>query len=468
MKKSVRFSFATLLSAFLGAVSPVVAEAEETKVQQAVEAYLFGYPLVTFDMVRQQNTNVAVSGPEQAPMGQLIKMRTYPAVDNHCCAAPNADTLYTMAWFDLSAEPWLVTTPDMGDRYFILPFVDGWSEVFHVASQPLSGGASQVFALTGPGWKGTLPEGVTELKSPTAMVWMLGRIYSTGTPEDYNAVHTLQDGFDLRPLSAWGADWTPPRGTIDPNFDMTTAVREQVNALDADSYFDRLATLLATNPPHLKDADMAAVLSDLGILAGQDFDGSAFGTLQNELLATVPKRAQLRMAVRMKRTDTTNGWLYFTDGVGNWGTDYELRGMANLLGPGWNRPEDAIYPISQADASDDDYDGAKYDYVVRFEDGELPPANGFWSLTMYDKDLFFVPNEINRYAVGSHTALTKGNDGAVEIVIQSDAPAADKQSNWLPAPQGQFKLVLRLYDPSGEAPSILNGSWTPPPVERRN
>lgn len=467
MNKTVKLSLATLLAACLGAVSPVVAEVEKTKVQQAVEAYLFGYPLVTFDMVRQQNTNVAVSGPEQAPMGQLIKMRTYPAVDNHCCAAPNADTLYTMAWFDLSVEPWLVNTPDMDDRYYILPFLDGWSEVFHVASQPLSGGESQVLALTGPGWQGTLPEGVTELKSPTAMVWMLGRIYSTGTKGDYAEVHTLQDGFDLRPLSAWGKGWTPPQGIVDPDFDMTTAVREQVNALGPDAYFERLATLLATNPPHPKDADMVALLNELGIQAGSDFDSSGFGALQKELLATVPKRAQLRMALKMKRTGTTNGWLYFTEGVGNWDTDYDLRAMANLLAPGWNRPEDAIYPISQADASGDDYDGAKYDYVVRFEDGELPPANGFWSLTIYDKDLFFVPNEINRYAVGSHTTLNRDEDGAVEIVIQSDPPVANKRANWLPAPKGQFKLVLRLYDPSGEGPSILDGSWTPPPVERR-
>jgi hypothetical protein len=434
--------------------------------KDAVEAYLYGYPLVTFDMVRMQNTNVAEAGAENAPMGQLIKMRSYPAVDNHCCAAPNADTLYTMAWFDLSEEPWIVTMPNMGKRYYILPFLDGWSEVFHVASQPLNGGDARTFAITGPGWAGALPEGVTEIKSSTAMVWMLGRIYSTGTKEDYAEVHALQDAFDLRPLSAWGQDWTPPKGEVDSAVDMKTAVRTQVNGLDAEAYFDRLAKLMALNPPKPEDEEMVARMRALRIVPGQDFDPGKLRFLTRELLETVPKRAQLRAGIRLKRTDTQNGWLYFTDGVGNWGTDYELRAMANLLGPGWNRPSDAIYPISQHDAHGHEYDGAEHDYVIRFAPGQLPPAKGFWSLAIYDKDMFFVPNSINRYAVGSHTALKHNADGSIHIHIQAISPGTDKEANWLPAPKGQFQLVLRLYDPATTPPSILDGSWTPPPVER--
>jgi len=434
--------------------------------KDAVEAYLYGYPLVTFDMVRTQNTNVAESGAENAPMGQLIKMRTYPAVDNHCCAAPNADTLYTMAWFNLSKEPWLVSAPDMGDHYYMLPFLDGWSEVIHVVSQPLNGGGAQTYAITGPDWTGTLPEGVVEVKSPTAMVWMLGRIYSTGTEADYAEVHALQDAFDLRPLSAWGQDWTPPKGEVDPAVDMKTAVRTQVNSLSAEAYFDRLAKLMALNPPKAEDEEMVIRMKALGIVPGQDFDPGKLRFLTRELLGTVPKRAQLRAGIRLKRTDTKNGWLYFKDGVGNWGTDYELRAMANLLGPGWNRPSDAIYPISQHDAHGHEYDGAKYNYVIRFAPGQLPPAKGFWSLTLYDKDMFFVSNSINRYAVGSHTALRPNADGSIHIHIQAISPGTDKEANWLPAPKGQFQLVLRLYDPAKTAPSILDGSWTPPSVER--
>jgi hypothetical protein len=404
--------------------------------------------------------------PKNAPMGQLIKMRTYPAVDNHCCAAPNADTLYTMAWFDVSQKPWIVSAPDMGERYYMLPFLDGWSEVLHVANQPLNGGKAQTYAITGPGWSGSVPEGVTEIRSPTAMVWMLGRIYSTGTDADYAEVHALQDAFDLRPLSAWGKDWTPPKGSVDPSVDMKTGVRAQVNGLDAEAYFNRLAQLMEKNPPTPQNAGMVARMQALGIVPGEKFDPSQSQILTSEQLGAAPKQALMRAGLRLKKTPTKNGWLYFTEGVGNWGTDYELRAMANLLGPGWNRPSDAIYPISEQDAHGNAYDGAKYNYVIRFAPGQLPPAKGFWSLTIYDKDMFFVPNSVNRYAVGSHTTLTPNADGSIDIHIQATSPGTDKEANWLPAPKGQFQLVLRLYDPAKTAPSILDGSWTPPPVER--
>lgn len=162
---------------FLGLPATGLARTEPTDAPRpveamkiAVDAYGYGYPLVTFDKVRQQNTNVASPDAEHAPVGQMIKMRSYPAVDNHCCAAPNSDTLYTMVWLDVSDEPWIIKVPAMGERYYILPFLDGWSEVFHVASQPLSGGGAQTYAVTGPGWSGTLPQGVIELylqaKSP--------------------------------------------------------------------------------------------------------------------------------------------------------------------------------------------------------------------------------------------------------------------------------------------------------------
>ena len=157
----------------------------------AEDAYIYGYPLVTFDVVRQQQTNVAMPDAEHAPMGQIIKMRNYPAVDNHCCAAPNADTLYTEVWLDVSKEPWVFSIPEMGDRYYMMPMLDGWSEVLAVPSTRNTGGKAQTYAITGPGWSGALPQGVTQVQSPTGMVWILGRIYSTGTPEDYTAVHAL-------------------------------------------------------------------------------------------------------------------------------------------------------------------------------------------------------------------------------------------------------------------------------------
>jgi len=444
------------------APAPGVVEA----VSIATEAYIYGYPLVTFDMVRKQQTNVATPDAEHAPMGQMIKMRTYPAVDNHCCAAPNADTLYTEVWLDVAKEPWILDIPDMGDRYYIVPMLDGWSEVFKVVGTYTTGGKPQTYAITGPGWSGTLPPGVTQVTSPTGMVWILGRIYSTGTPEDYKTVHALQDKFSVVPLSAYGKLYTPPPGVVDPGFDMQTAVRKQVNALDIEAYFSRLAELMKTNPPTAQDAPMVARMARIGLVPGQDFDPRTLGFLDREALRLVPKLALLEMGLHLKRQQTINGWLYFTKGVGNFGTDYLLRGMANLLGPGWNRPQDAVYPLSQKDAHDDEYNGEKHRYVIRFAKGQLPPAEAFWSLTMYDADFFFVPNPINRYDLAQRDRLITNPDGSVDLYVQAESPGKDKEANWLPAPKGKFTLVMRIYAPRATPPSILDGTWTPPPVRR--
>ena len=435
-------------------------------VRIAVDAYIYGYPLVTFDMARRQQTNVAAPDAEHAPVGQMIKMRSYPAVDNHCCAAPNADTLYTLAWLDVGSEPWIFSIPEMGDRYYIMPMLDGFSEVFNVASASATGGRPQQYAIVGPGWSGMLPEGVTRVESPTAMVWLLGRIYCTGTPEDYKAVHDLQDQFSLVPLSAYGKPHTPPTGSVDPEFDMKTGVRAQVNALGIYTYLDYLAKLLKTNPPKTADAEIVARMAKIGIVPGQDFDGSKLGELDRKAIEAVPKLALVKMGLHLKQQKTTNGWLYFTKGVGNFGTDYLTRGMANLLGPGWNRPQDAIYPLSQKDADGNEYDGGKNRYVMRFEKGQLPPVDAFWSMTLYDSDFFFVPNPIDRYAVSQRDAFVANPDGSIDIYIQTESPGKDKEANWLPAPRGKFQLVLRMYGPKKTAPTIVDGSWTPPPVKK--
>lgn len=469
--KPIRCTAAALCLGLIAAL-PIATHAETSSprpvkaVGIATEAYIYGYPLVTFDMARKQQTNVAEADAEHAPMGQMIRMRSYPAVDNHCCAAPNADTLYTETWLDVSKDPWVFSIPEMGDRYYMMPMLSGWSEVIEVAASTTTGSKAQVYAITGPGWSGTLPDGVTQVKSPTGMVWILGRIYTSGTPEDYAAVHALQDKFAVFPLSAWGKPYTPPQGMVDPAFDMKAAVRKQVNALDAEAYFHRLAELMKTNPPTAQDAPMVAKMARIGLVPGQDFDPGKLGKLDREAIRIVPKLALVDMGLMLKRQKTTNGWLYFTKGVGNFGTDYRLRGMANLLGPGWNRPQDAVYPLSQKDAKGDEYNGAKYNYVVRFEKGKLPPADAFWSLTMYDGDFFFAPNAIQRYDLAERDKLVANADGSVDMYLQAESPGKDKEANWLPAPKGKFQLVMRIYAPKKTPPSMLDGTWTPPPVKR--
>jgi hypothetical protein len=430
----------------------------------ATDAYVFGYPLVTMEMTRRVVSNVASPEGTRAPMGQLIKLREYPNSSFRDVTAPNADTLYTTAFFDVGKEPWVISIPDMNGRYALFPMLDGWTTVFEVPGKRTTGTAAQTYAITGPGWKGKLPTGVKEYKSQTSLVWLLGRIYCTGTPEDYAAVHKLQDECKLVPLSSYGKPYTPPPGTVDPSIDMKTAVRDQVNKMDAVAYFTLLCKLMKDNPPAAEDAPEVAKFAKIGIVPGQDFDVSK---LKADFAKRIPEvgfdRIMLQYKINKAMKDV-NGW-GFTTKTGIYGTDYLMRALVTAIGLGANRPQDAIYPVSKVDGADKTYNGANK-YVMHFPKGQLPPAKGFWSLTMYDSDYFFVSNPINRYSISARQNLKANPDGSTDLYLQKDSPGKDKESNWLPAPAGDFILMLRLYWPSETNPSIINGTWKPPAVNK--
>jgi hypothetical protein len=430
-----------------------------------VEVYVYGYPLVTMEMTRRVVTNVAAPQGAHAPMGQFANLREYPNASFRDVTAPNADTLYSSAFLDLSKEPYVLSLPDEAGRYFLMPMLSGWTDVFQVPGKRTTGTKAQTYAITGPGWKGTLPSGVKELKSPTAMVWILGRTYCTGTPEDYKAVHALQDQYKLVPLSAYGASYTPPAGRVDPAVDTKTAVREQVNRMSAGEYFALLAMLMKDNPPAKADARMVAKMKQIGIEPGKAFDPAKLEPAVAKGLADVPKLGVEKIMGHFKQAGTNkNGWT-FTTRAGVYGTDYLQRALIAAIGLGANRPHDAVYPTSEAGADGKPYDGSRK-YVMRFPKGQTPPAQAFWSLTMYNAEYFFVENPLNRYTLSSRSALKTNPDGSTDLYIQKDSPGADKESNWLPAPSGKFILMLRMYWPNEKSPSIINGSWTIPPVKK--
>src|SRR5499426_2140847 len=287
----------------------------------AIDAYIYAYPLVTMEITRRVETNVEKPAGSKAPMGQFARLRNYPAVDDHTVTAPNADTLYTIVWLYVSKEPWILSIPDMKDRFFLFPMLDGWTNVFQDPGKRTTGTKAQKYAITGPGWSGTLPAGVTEYKSPTAMVWVLGRIYCAGTLQDYKAVHALQDQVSAVPLSAYGKPYTPAPGKVDAAIDMKAAPRDQVNAMDAPSYFKLFADLLKTKPPSAEDAPMVAKLAKIGIVPGQDFDASKLDAAVAKGIAAAPKPAQEKIMGHFKQAGTLeNGWI-FTTKAGVYGTD---------------------------------------------------------------------------------------------------------------------------------------------------
>lgn len=432
-----------------------------------VEAYIYGYPLVTIEMTRRVMTNEATIVGTHGPMGRFVNLKEYPTAAFKDVTAPNADTLYSSAWIDVGDEPYVLSMPDEKDRYFLMPMLSAWTDVFAVPGTRTTGTKAQTYAITGPGWKGNLPDGVKELNSPTDIVWIIGRTYCSGTPEDYDAVHAIQAKYSLVPLSSYGKPYTPPKGQVDPNIDMKTPVREQVNRLEMAAYFKLLASLMKDNPPAKADAPMVEKMAKIGIVPGQEFDITRMDPAIRRALQDVPKIAQEKIMGHFTDAGTDkNGWVYTTE-AGSYGTNYLQRALVTAIGLGANLPQDAVYPTSQMDGDGKPYDGANK-YIMHFPKGQTPPVKGFWSLTMYNGEYFFVDNPLNRYTLSPRNDLKFNEDGSLDLYIQKDSPGKEHESNWLPAPSGKFILMLRLYWPEENDPSIVNGTWTPPAVRQVN
>ncbi len=221
---------------------------------------------------------------------------------------------------------------------------------------------------------------------------------------------------------------------------------------------------MKTNPPAPADAPEVAKFARIGLVPGQDFDASK---LKADFIKRIPEfgfdRIKLQFKINHEIKDI-NGWNY-TLKTGIYGTDYLIRALITAAGLGANRPHDAIYPTSFKDAEGHGYDGANK-YVVHFPPGQLPPCEGFWSITMYNAKLFFVANPINRYSISARQDLKRNADGSVDLYVQHESPGGDKEANWLPAPAGKFVLMMRLYWPDESDPSILDGTWTIPAVTK--
>jgi len=430
----------------------------------AVEAYIYGYPLVTMEMTRKVMTNVDSPTASKAPMGQFANMKKYPTVAYQDVTAPNADTLYSVAWINLSEEPYILHVPDEAGRYYLMPVLSAWTNVAADPGTRTTGTKAQDFALTGPRWEGKLPSGVKEIKCPTSLAWIIGRTYCTGTPEDYASVYKIQEKYTLTPLSSYGKPYLPPAGQFDPMLDMKTPVRTQVNAMDASAFFRMLALLMRDNPPAAADAPMVEKMAKIGIEAGKRFEIGRLETAAAQAVMKAPKAAWEKIiAYEEASLERTNGWA-FSLKMGTYGTNYLQRALIAAIGLGANLPEDAVYPYTNVDAENNPLNGENR-YVLHFDKGEIPPVKGFWSLTLYNAAFYFSPNPLNRYTLSTRNALKYNPDGSLDLYIQNQSPGKLKETNWLPAPAGPFILMLRLYWPDSR---VLEGSWQPPAVKKSN
>jgi hypothetical protein len=453
----------------VGQISDVPPAVQSEAEQIALDAYIFGYSLITTDITRVQMSNVDKVEGLHAPAGQFINVKRYPPADFRGVSAPNADTLYSLAWLDL-AEPQVFSYPDMGKRFYLMELSDLWMTDLESPGSRTSGGGAATYLITGPGWAGTVPEGMKHIKVYTRYMVILGRTYANGTDADYEAVNALQAQYKLVPLSAYGKPFTYNAPPVDPNpgFSMTDPPQTVILKMSTADYFNRLATLMGSSaPPANEDGPMLARMAKIGLVPGKSFDSSKLDPATRTALETLPQTAlKLIEASRHTIGDISNGWVV-SRGLGVYGTNYIKRAVVAAFGWPANLEKDAIYPNTSVDSTGAPLTGANK-YVMTFPKGGLPPVSGFWSITMYeiDKGWWFVPNSLNKFTVSERNGLKANADGSITLYFQNESPGHDKEANWLPAPKGNFILMLRMYWPKETNPSIINGTWKPPLVDR--
>jgi hypothetical protein len=461
--KHSKINIATLLLGSLMFTHITVATpiTEESAHEIGVNAYTYFYPLLSMDITRKQFTNIE-PGKEfgKGPMNMFINIPEYPPADFKGVVRSNFDTLYSSAWLDLTQEPQVVSAPDTNGRFYLLPMLDMWSDVFASPGWRTTGTQAGNFLVTPPGWTGRVPEGFTQLPAPTPYIWIIGRTKTDGAA-DYAAVHKIQAGYKVTPLSQWGKTVTLPTVKIDPSVDMKTPPKIQVDTMSAAKYFTYAAELLKVNPPHMTDQPILAQMKEIGIEVGKSFDFDKLDPTVQKALETVPSDAQALMQWKVPTlARVVNHWSMNTDTMGVYGNYYLKRAIVAQVGLGANLPEDAIYPLNLGDSEGMPLDGANK-YVLHFEKGTTPPVNAFWSITLYDNEGFQVGNKLNRFAISSYMPFKLNDDGSLDLYFQNESPGKDLEANWLPAPKGPFNLCMRLYGPKSDA---LTGKWNPPAV----
>ena len=427
---------------------------------EVADSYVFAYPLVLMGAARDAAVG---TGPGQAPVNTLRHATALPPVGAHNPPTPGLDTLASTAWLDVGDEPVIVSLPMSGGRYMDARALDMWTNVlWSTGSQTtsrVSGLKAQTVAFAKPDWKGDLPKGVKRIDAPTRNVWLDVRIQTSGA-RDLTAIRKLQRGIRVVPLSVYTGDASAasvaPR-SMPADAAASGSPAEQVAALDAKGFFDRVAQLLPDNPPSPADPHALKFLADLGV---QPDEPANLPSSATDAIAAGLADGRTRIATPPTNMLQANGWNWFGDGVGNYGPDYALRAYAAYAQPGIGTKDDEVRASVALDSDGHALNGANR-YVMHFAPNQVPPVRGFWSVTAYTKDGALGESAPAHAAVGDKTGVRRNRDGSIDVTVSS---VKRKAANWLPAPRGDFQLVLRLYAPKPEA---TDGTWQPPAVVRQ-
>jgi hypothetical protein len=433
----------------------------------AEEGFIYGLPLVMNYAVMQEFAVDKNSGQFKAPFNEINNLHHVATPEDTAVITPNSDTPYSFIWLDLRAEPMVISVPMVEkDRYYAVQLIDGNTYNYGYIGTRTTGTEPGDYLVVGPDWKGEMPSGIEKVfRSTTPFTLALIRT-QLFNPDDMPAVEKIQAAYKAQPLSAFLKQPAPPTA---PEIEFLPATTAGIK----ENFFQYLDAALQFVPETPRDKEIRAKLAKIGIGPGKTFD---FKDLSLEHKA--------EMLVGMKQGDgkvdkwlaggnkNVNGWnvgSFFGDEA-FYNGDWVMRAGAAKGGLLGNDAVEAMYPYTRTDTTGAPLDGSKHKYTITFPQGQLPPVNAFWSITMYDgKSQLLIKNPINRYLINSPmlSSMQKDPDGSVTLHIQKDSPGAGKEANWLPAPNDTIYLVMRLYWPKTEAPSILpagEGTWQPPGI----
>ena len=439
MKRSLATLLTMLILLSCGLTSVCIAEPTDADAvwELVSDAYIYAFPLVLTDATKTLSTNTDGSITGRAPINQINHAKKLADASFRTVVSPNVDTLYSQAWLDIGAEPVIYVLPE-ADRFCNVQLLDAWTNTAAVLDK------AGAYAIALPSWEGELPEGVTRVDVPTATVWTIARIVLSGN-EDLPNVYAIQEQVRLLPLSAYleGGDYTAPAGTYAKENDFVPV--NKVLSMSPAEFFNTANALMQINPPAEADAKLLEKLAAINVGQGMTFDASILGADAVERWTQMLKGLRATLSAESANYAQNLGqWIYYGRPIGDFGTAYIYRAMVALVGLGANTVDVAIYPKTHTDVTGAALNGEKT-YTIHFE--TLPPTleGGFWSVTAYNEENFLIDNPINRYCINDRSAYQLNDDGSLDLVLSKEAP--EDTSNWLPVPDGEFHLFMRIYLP---------------------
>jgi hypothetical protein len=433
----------------------------------AEEAFIYGLPIVMNYAVMHEYA-VDKGGPQfKAPFNKIKNEARVFTYEDTAIITPNSDTPYSFLWLDLRAEPMVLSVPAVEkERYYAVMLCDGNTYNYGYIGSRATGNEAGDYMVVGPNWKGEKPAGIKKVFTSTTPFSVAGYRTQLFKADDMPNVVKVQAGYKAQPLSAFLKQPAPPAA---PKIDFVPATTAGIPA----NYFQYLDAAIRFVPPAPEEKEIRAKLAKIGIASGKPFDFKNLSAEQKEAFMLGMKAGDEKVDKFLASgVKNVNGWnigSFFGDRAffkGNW----LMRAAAAKGGLYGNDAVEATYPFTRVDSTDETLDGSKHNYTITFRAGQYPPVNAFWSVTMYDgKSQLLIKNPINRYLINSPMLpnMKKNQDGSLTLYIQKDLPGADKESNWLPAPNDTIYLVMRLYWPKIEPPSILpagEGTWKPPGI----